>query len=138
MTIWMGGSEAPTPLIKREGRMTKEELEKKYEAFLDEYDCPDETFVYPGHMFVDFLLEWLMGLLNERDTGAVIDRLREERECYRAVLEGAGYQNLDAIAENGVLMARALGCETARVTQEILMERDVLRICRAARARGEG
>ena len=64
------GVEVPPPFIKREGRMTKEELEKKYEAFLADYAYPDETFVSLGYSFSDDLLDWLMELFEakERET----------------------------------------------------------------------
>lgn len=73
--------------------MTAKELEKKYEAFLDEYGCSDETFVYPGYVFADFLLEWLTELFEAKERE--IERLRKALGFYAKFNDEYGYDEID-------------------------------------------
>lgn len=60
--------------------MTRGELEKKYQEFLEDYKYPDETFVSPGYSFPEDLLDWMMGIIDgaEDDHAAAIAAKDEE------------------------------------------------------------
>lgn len=55
-----------------------------------------------------------------------IERLRAERDSFRSVLEGAGYQHIDDIARNSIEDSLKLGSMVADITMRLQKERDAL------------
>ena len=58
---------------------------------------------------------------------AEVERLTKERDSFRAVLQGAEYGNIDAIANQSAEVSFMLGSTVATETKRIIRERDAAR-----------
>lgn len=99
------------------------DAEAAHREFWDKTDwvqAPSTPARYLGRHRADIARSML------RDAECERDRLREERDRYRAVLEGAEYNDVDRLGGYPVECCRELGRQVAALTRGLALERGVL------------